>query len=91
MESQYHALKLGYESDMDNAKALAPIANKTACTAFTLPNAAWSKRISGVFGNELANKSPDKAHVVFIENADGTNTVSIRAATKQQARGWCYL
>lgn len=91
MESPYYALKLGYEIDMDNAQALAPIANETACTAFSMPNAAWSKRISGVFGNELANKSPDKAHVVFTENADGTFTVSLRAplSNKQGAGDIC--
>lgn len=56
-----------------------------------MPNAAWSKRISGVFGNELANTSPDKAHVIFTENADGTYTVSLRAplSNKQGAGDNC--
>ncbi|MGF1737301.1 DHH family phosphoesterase [Photobacterium satsumensis] len=89
--SPYHALKLGYESDMNNALALEPITNVATCTAFTMPNEAWSKRISGVFGNELANKSPDKAHIVFTENADGTLTVSLRAPlnNKQGAGDIC--
>ncbi|MGR5144883.1 DHH family phosphoesterase [Photobacterium sp. DNB23_23_1] len=90
-DSPYHALKLGYESDMANALALEPIANEAACTAFSMPNLAWSKRISGVFGNELANKSPNKAHIVFTVNADGTYTVSLRAPlnNKQGAGDIC--
>ncbi|WEM41565.1 DHH family phosphoesterase [Photobacterium sp. DA100] len=90
-ESPYHVLKAGYESDMNNAQALEPIANGSTSAAFVMPNEAWSKRISGVFGNELANKSPDKAHIVFTENADGTFTVSLRAPlnNKQGAGDIC--
>lgn len=90
-KSPYHALKSGYDSDMTNALSLEPIANEAMCTAFTMPNEAWSKRISGVFGNELANKSPNKAHVVFTENTDGTLTVSLRAPlnNKQGAGDIC--
>ncbi|MDV5172124.1 DHH family phosphoesterase [Photobacterium rosenbergii] len=90
-QSPYHVLKAGYESDMNHALALEPIADEVVCTAFAMPNEAWSKRISGVFGNELANKSPNKAHIVFTENADGTFTVSLRAPlnNKQGAGDIC--
>lgn len=90
-QSPYHVLKAGYESDMNNALALEPIAEEAVCTAYEMPNKAWSKRISGVFGNELANKSPKKAHIVFTENADGTFTVSLRAPlnNKQGASDIC--
>ncbi|MGR5146639.1 DHH family phosphoesterase [Photobacterium alginatilyticum] len=90
-DSPYHVLKAGYESDMNNALALKPISKEAACSAFSMPNEAWSKRISGVFGNELANKSPDRAHIVFTENADKTYTVSLRAplSNKQGAGDIC--
>ncbi|MBC7006721.1 DHH family phosphoesterase [Photobacterium sp. BZF1] len=90
-DSPYYSLKAGYESDMNHALALEPVAHEAACKAFAMPNEAWSKRISGVFGNELANKSPDIAHIVFTENADGTYTVSLRAPlnNKQGAGDIC--
>lgn len=45
---------------------------------FILPNSTWARRISGVFGNELANKSPDKAHAILTEQQQGDYMVSIR-------------
>ena len=40
----------------------------------------WARRISGVFGNALANQSPDKAHAVLTLNENQQNfTVSVRA------------
>ena len=50
-----------------------------------LPNEQWARRISGVLGNELANKYPDRAHAILTEReeqVDGKPTylVSIRAA-----------
>lgn len=89
--SPYHTLKAGYDSDIANANALEVYANTQKSTAYMMPNEAWSKRISGVFGNELANQSPDNAHIVFTENADGTYTVSLRAPlnNKQGAGDIC--
>ena len=49
-----------------------------------LENAAWSRRVSGVFGNELANKSPEKAHAVLTLNSDNSYLVSLRAPLKNK-------
>jgi len=89
--SPYHTLKSGYDSDIANANALEVYAKTQKCSAYMMPDEAWSKRISGVFGNELANESPDNAHIVFTENADGTYTVSLRAPlnNKQGAGDIC--
>jgi hypothetical protein len=47
---------------------------------FELPCEAWARRISGVFGNELANLSPELAHGVLTLNANLADyTVSVRA------------
>ena len=56
-----------------------------------LPDEPWARRVSGVFGNALANMSPDKAHAVFTINVDGTYTVSLRAPlnNKQGAGDIC--
>jgi hypothetical protein len=48
-------------------------------TVYVLPDAAWSRRVHGVFGNHLANRFPDLAHAVLTPNAQGGYTVSVRA------------
>lgn len=44
-----------------------------------LPNAPWARRISGVYGNELANQSPNSAHAVVTLKDNGNYVVSVRA------------
>ncbi len=44
-----------------------------------LGDAAWARRISGTFGNVLANQTPDQAHAVLTHNAQGGYRVSVRA------------
>ena len=46
---------------------------------FQFPNASWSRRISGVFSNQLARESPELAHALLVERKDGTFLVSVRA------------
>lgn len=46
---------------------------------YVLPDASWSRRVRGVFGNELANESPALAHAILTCNARGGYTVSVRA------------
>ncbi|MFS1439394.1 acetyltransferase [Shewanella sp. 10N.286.48.A6] len=78
--SPYYILKTGYATDYENIRLLAPISNNNNTCVYELPCEAWARRISGVFGNELANQSPDKAHAVLTLNANGQDyTVSVRA------------
>lgn len=81
----YQQLLSGYADDM--AAALhTPPEHQTANTAvFMLPNAAWSNRVSGVFGNELANQHPDRAHAILSYNATGGYQVSVRAPLTRNA------
>ena len=46
---------------------------------YLLPNAPWSRRVSGTFANELANTSPDRAHAVLTLQEGGSYIVSVRA------------
>lgn len=79
-ESPYHTLKKGYELDRNQALSTIPIHWDTQCKVFELPSEAWARRISGVFGNELANQSPKLAHAVLTLNASKQDyTVSVRA------------
>ncbi|MFO7529348.1 MAG: DHH family phosphoesterase [Marinobacter sp.] len=75
----WQQLRDGYEADM--AKGLAaPVLKETpASLVVKLPDEAWARRVSGVLGNELANRNPDKACAIVTEKADGTYLVSIRA------------
>ncbi len=79
-QSPYFLLKAGYEQDYTNVASLTPIADNGICKVFELPCEAWARRISGVFGNELANQSPDLAHgVLTLNQSQNDYTVSVRA------------
>jgi len=89
--SPFHTLRSAYQQDMDKALAIEPQHKSEQLSVFELPNQASSRRISGVYGNLLANQSPDSAHAVLTENQDGTYTVSLRAPlnNKQGAGDIC--
>ncbi|GAB3520380.1 DHH family phosphoesterase [Photobacterium alginatilyticum] len=79
-ESPYFHLKAGYENDYKHVNDLQPYVDTVFSTVFMLPAAVWARRVSGVFGNELANQNPNKAHAVLTMNPSNTDyTVSVRA------------
>lgn len=80
LNSPYHTLKKGYELDRGHIDQIQPIESSDIIEVYELPCEAWARRISGVFGNELANQSPDKAHAVLTLNQSREDyTVSVRA------------
>ncbi|EJT1894090.1 DHH family phosphoesterase [Vibrio alginolyticus] len=89
--SPYYQLQSAYQQDMEAALAVPAMHENGKLKLFELPNTAASRRISGVYGNWLANQNPDSAHAVLTENADGTYTVSLRAPlnNKQGAVAVC--
>ena len=95
-DSVFHQLKKAYLADMNKAKQSSVLLNNEQLSAVQLADAPWARRVSGVFGNELANASPDKAHVVVTlnentANEDTTYTISLRAPlnNKQGAGELC--
>ncbi|QVL45988.1 MAG: acetyltransferase [Methylophilaceae bacterium] len=77
--SPYARLKSGYEADLTQAQET-PIQSDIACLLLVeLPNAAWSNRISGTYGNILAAENRDKAIVIVSNNHDQSFTISLRA------------
>ncbi|MBV1910501.1 MAG: DHH family phosphoesterase [Kangiellaceae bacterium] len=78
-DSPFHKLREAYELDMQKALSVESYHSENTLTVFELPYKPWSKRVSGVFGNLLANKNPDSAHAVLTMNIDGSYTVSLRA------------
>jgi hypothetical protein len=78
-QETYQILAKGYEQDMELANK-APVLHETKHTAtIILPDAAWARRVSGVFSNDLANKHPDRAHAILTTQHDGSFLVSVRA------------
>ncbi|MCL1150887.1 DHH family phosphoesterase [Shewanella ulleungensis] len=89
--SPYWLLHDAYEADMANALAIAPRYKGEQFALFELPDLPWARRVSGVYGNHLANQTPDLANGVLTLNADHTYTVSLRAPlnNKQGAGDIC--
>jgi hypothetical protein len=80
LSSPFYVLQEGYEADSANLAKLKPIADSEVAEVYELPCEPWARRISGVFGNNLANQSPDKAHAVLTLNQNQQDyTVSVRA------------
>ena len=80
----YETLTVGYQADLEKGLSIAPLKSSESAAMILLSNEKWSRRISGVLGNELANLYPDRAHVILTEREeciDGAPTyqVSIRA------------
>ena len=75
----WQKLRDGYEADMASGLA-APVLTENECSLVVkLPDEPWARRVSGVLGNELANRNPDKACAIVTGSADGSYMVSIRA------------
>ncbi len=75
----FEKLENGYADDMA-AAAAADVAYESASVAvFSLPDEKWARRVSGVYGNQLAKDHPSRAHAVLTDRADGTLLVSVRA------------
>ncbi|WP_068547288.1 acetyltransferase [Thalassotalea crassostreae] len=77
--SLFFDLETAYQQDMTKADSADVLFDNDVCKVIALEDAAWSRRVSGVYGNELANQSPNKAHGVLTKNLDGSYTVSVRA------------
>lgn len=72
-------LKNGYTGDMAQAQVGEPMHESAAGAIYLLPDAAWSRRVSGVFGNVLAISYPQRAHAVLTQKTKGGYLVSVRA------------
>ncbi|WP_375177561.1 DHH family phosphoesterase [Marinobacter mobilis] len=82
IESQplaWQKLRGGYEADMANGLAAPVLAENNSSLVVQLPDEPWARRVSGVLGNELANRNPDNACAIVTAKADGNYLVSIRA------------
>ena len=77
-EPIYGVLRNAYADDLYRASELAPERATPQAAVYILPDAAWSRRISGVFANRTAQGSPKRAHAILVSKPGGYN-VSVRA------------
>lgn len=78
-DTTFATLKAGFESDMAKAKAVETSLATTDCAIFKFPQESWSRRVGGVYGNELARDYPDRAHALLSAISKDTYQVSVRA------------
>ncbi|MEI6895074.1 MAG: DHH family phosphoesterase [Colwellia sp.] len=97
-DSLFWQLKAAYQADMEQAQSAKVISEQISVKAVQLADKAWARRVSGVFGNDLANQAPDRAHIVLTlnktddsHNNSANYTVSLRAPlnNKQGAGDIC--
>lgn len=65
--------------DLDLARRVQPAIATDGGALYVLPDEPWSRRVRGVFGNELARAEPARAHAVITANVADGYLVSIRA------------
>ncbi|OIO70351.1 MAG: acetyltransferase [Zetaproteobacteria bacterium CG_4_9_14_3_um_filter_49_83] len=75
----YQVLAQGFESDMKSAEQSEVVAENNTTAVLMLPDEAWARRVSGVYGNQLARDYPDRAHALVTVLEDGSYRISVRA------------
>jgi hypothetical protein len=78
-EPVFDVLRQGMLDDLYRASELRPHAATDRHALFLLPDAGWSRRVSGILGNRLAQEHPSRAHAVLTTKPDGGFIVSVRA------------
>ncbi|MFV0573820.1 MAG: DHH family phosphoesterase [Vibrio sp.] len=79
-DSIFYQLQTGFAEDSSHLKTMQSYQDESWGLIYLLPSQAWARRISGVFGNQLANDFPDKAiAVVTLDESEQTYTISVRA------------
>jgi len=78
-QSAYKKLHDGYFDDLSLAEQVEVESADEYIAVIILPDETWSRRISGVYGNQLANQYPDRAHAILSYHPKGGYVVSVRA------------
>ncbi len=76
---QFQTLSQGYAADMALAAVLQADEARASGAVFILPDAAWARRVSGVYANDLATANPNRAHALLTRSPKGHFVVSVRA------------
>jgi hypothetical protein len=81
-EPIFDILRDAYNDDLDRAWRVRPEISVPPYAIVILPEAAWSRRVHGAFGNRLAEKEPARAHAVLVKRPGGY-MVSVRAPVER--------
>jgi len=82
-EPVFEVLRAACADDLARAEdSRQGVAGRTA--AFVFPDAAWSRRIHGIFANRQALAHPERAHAVLVRSGGGYK-VSVRAPLTRPA------
>lgn len=77
-EPVFEVLKQAGAEDLARAEEQPLLFADDHAAAVALPDAAWSRRVNGVYGNRLAQATPGRAHAVLVAWGD-VYAVSVRA------------
>jgi len=78
-DDAFEALRAGYHDDMARARAVVPEHVSETHLIMVLPEAAWARRVGGVYANALAQQAPRRAHALLTRREVGGFVVSVRA------------
>ncbi|MCR8921636.1 DHH family phosphoesterase [Dasania sp. GY-MA-18] len=78
-KNTFQHLEQGYQEDMDAAAHIEPEFSNDNVAVFLFPDQPWARRVSGVYGNDLANQFPQRGHAVVTAKPNGNYLVSVRA------------
>lgn len=79
-EPAFGMLRQSQADDVARAAVLRPFAETAGGAVYVLPDAAWSRRLSGTVANDLARADRERAHAVLVtRRGGGAYTVSVRA------------
>lgn len=79
----YQQLSNAYQQDINLAWSTVPEFVTERVAVYVLPNATWSRRVSGVFSNELNQRYSARAHAVCTFNEAQQLKISVRAPLQQ--------
>jgi hypothetical protein len=77
--SEYKTLHEGYQADAQKMQDLRPQWNAPCGAVFVLPHAAWARRISGIFANQLVAVADGRSFAIMTEQSNGDYVVSVRS------------
>ena len=77
-EPVFDVLRSASGDDLFRASEVKPEFATLRCALYVLPDAGWSRRVSGSFGNRVAQRYPERAHAVLTRGGGGYR-VSVRA------------
>ncbi len=86
MDSEtYRALESAYAADMEASRHVQAAQEKSAGAIYILPDEPWSRRVNGVFSNDLARSHPNRAHAVLTPCGADCYRVSVRAPLNRKS------